>query len=117
MPVYEYKCKDHGMFYELAGMDESQAPKDCPECGKSCARIILVAPEILDMSPDKRKAHETNEKAQHEPSYSTKDRRENDQQHSSSCGCNKEKPGGSKLLLTANGEKMFPSMRPWMISH
>jgi len=117
MPVYEYKCQDHGVFYELAAMDESQQPKDCPECGQASARIIRIAPEVLAMSPAKRKAHATNEKNQHEPTYSTKDRRKEDSEHSSGCGCDKQKPGGSKLMFTSTGEKMFPSMRPWMISH
>ena len=117
MPVYEYKCKEHGVFYELASMDESQAPKPCTECGSLSPRIIRLAPEILTMSPAKRKAHETNERNQHEPTISSKERRELDEEHSSGCGCDKNKPGGSKLFYTSTGEKMFPSMRPWMISH
>ena len=117
MPVYEYKCKEHGVFYELASMDESQKPKACSECGQLSARIIRIAPEILTMSPAKRNAHSTNEKSQHEPISSTKERRALDEEHSSGCGCNKKKPGGSKLLYTSTGEKMFPSMRPWMIGH
>lgn len=117
MPVYEYKCQDHGVFYELATMEESQAPHECPSCGALCARIIRIAPEVLAMSPEKRKAMATNEKSQHEPVYSTSDRRESDEQHSAGCGCSKHKPGGSKLMYTAAGEKIFPSARPWMISH
>lgn len=117
MPVYEYKCKNHGVFYELAAMDESQEPKACPDCSEVSPRIIRIAPEILDMSPAKRKAEETNERSMHEPAYSTKERRKQDHEHRSGCGCDKQKPGGSKLLYTATGEKMFPSMRPWMISH
>ena len=117
MPVYEYKCKDHGVFYELAAMDESQEPKACPECSTMSPRIIRLAPEILDMSPSKRKAYETNERNSFEPSYSTKERRENDQVHSSGCGCSARKTNPSKMMYTASGEKMFPSMRPWMISH
>ncbi len=117
MPVYEYKCKDHGVFYELAAMDESQLPKDCPTCGTTSARIIRLAPDVLAMSPEMRKANETNERSQNEPVYSTKDRRENDEEHSAGCGCDSHKPGGSKLMYTAQGEKMFPTMRPWMLSH
>lgn len=117
MPVYEYKCNDHGIFYELAMLDESQAPKPCPSCATDSARIIRIAPEVLAMSPSKRKAIETNEKSRHEPVFSNQDRRENDKEHSSGCGCDTHKPGGSKMMYTAQGEKMFPSMRPWMISH
>jgi hypothetical protein len=36
--------------------------------------------------------------------------------HGSNCGCNAKKRR-SNLMYTAEGNKMFPSMRPWMISH
>lgn len=117
MPVYDYKCKEHGIFYGLASFDDSDKPAICPSCGVASPRIILVAPEILNMSPEARKAAATNEKAQHEPVVSTKDRREMDEEHSKGCGCSKQKPSKSKLMYTAQGDKMFPSMRPWMISH
>ena len=117
MPVYDYKCKDHGIFYELAAMSESDQPAACPTCAIACARIIMVSPDILDMSPQKRLAEATNERNQHEPAYSTKARREEDDKHSQGCGCDAKKVGKSNLMYTAKGEKMFPSMRPWMISH
>ncbi len=117
MPVYDYKCKDHGVFYGLASMEDSDKPAVCPSCGVSCARIIMISPEILDMSPNARKAEATNERNQHEPAYSTKDRRELDDEHRSGCGCDAKKPGKSNLMYTAQGDKFFPSMRPWMISH
>lgn len=117
MPVYDYKCKEHGVFHELAAMSEADKPVPCPTCGKACARIIMIAPDILDMSPVGRKAAETNERSQHEPAFSTKDRRESDEQHSRGCGCSNRNVGKSKLMYTAQGDKMFPSMRPWMISH
>lgn len=53
-------------------MDESQAPKDCPACATASARIIRIAPEVLVMSPDKRKTIETNEKTSMNPSFQTK---------------------------------------------
>jgi putative FmdB family regulatory protein len=117
MPVYEYKCEAHGVFYGLATIEDSGKPVHCTECGKLSPRVILIAPEILDMSPEARKAAATNEKNQHEPTVSTKDRRESDEEHRHGCGCQEQKPGKSKLMYTAQGDKMFPSMRPWMISH
>lgn len=116
MPVYDYKCKEHGLFYGLATIKDSDKPGACPQCGKMCGRVIMVAPEILDMAPDKRNAHEVNERNSHEPTHSTKARREEDEEHQKGCGCGK-KLRKSKLMYTARGEKMFPSMRPWMISH
>ena len=115
MPVYDYKCKDHGLFFDLATMDESHAPKACPQCQALSARVICLSPDILDMDKEKRAAFATNEKAQTEPVYSTADKRKKDEEHKNGCGC--EKKRNSKLFYTAAGEKMFPSMRPWMISH
>lgn len=116
MPVYDYKCKDHGVFYDLATMQESDQPHQCPNCGHLSPRIIRIAPELLDMPADKKAAHETNERSRHEPQFSTSARREEDEEHKQGCGCSQKKPG-SKLFFTAEGDKMFPSMRPWMISH
>ena len=116
MPVYDYKCRDHGLFYELATMDEAHKPVACPQCEALSPRVICIAPEALDMPAERRHAHAVNERAQHEPVSSTKERREQDHQHSKGCGCQSKKRGRS-LIYTANGEKMFPSMRPWMISH
>lgn len=116
MPVYEYKCQDHQVFYELATIEDSDKPCACPVCGKLSARIICIPPEILKLSPKVRAAHALNEKNQHEPTYSSRERRELDEEHAKGCGC-KQQISQSGLLYTANGEKFFPSKRPWMISH
>lgn len=114
MPVYDYKCKDHGVFYGLQTMADYDKPKPCPQCGVACARVILMSPTILNMPNERKKAMEKNERAQHEPLHSTEDQRQHDHQHRKQCGCTKR---SSKLMYTARGDKMFPSMRPWMISH
>ncbi|MPW30764.1 zinc ribbon domain-containing protein [Agarivorans sp. B2Z047] len=118
MPVYDYKCAEHGLFYELVTMADSAKPAKCPKCEALSARVIVLPPEILDMAAETKQAIERNEKARHEPQHSTVDTRaENAEKLKKGCGCKHTKRGGSKLLYTANGEKMFPSMRPWMISH
>lgn len=128
MPVYDYKCQEHGVFHELATMDDSAKPMPCPHCDELAPRILMIPPQVLDMAPDKKAAIERNEKAQHEPMMSTKDSRAEDEErrkfyaqrphkHHQGCGCQSHKKDQSKLMWTANGEKMFPSMRPWMISH
>ncbi len=117
MPVYDYKCQEHGLFYELATMEDAHKPCACPQCGALSGRVIMFAPDVLDMAPQKREAAETNERAQHAPVVSTKARREDDEEHAKGCGCSKRKPGKSNLMYTAQGDKFFPSMRPWMISH
>jgi putative FmdB family regulatory protein len=88
MPVYDYKCRAHGLFNTLATMEESAKPVECPTCEKLAPRVIVLPPEIAAMDPATRAALDRNEKSRHEPVFST-----------------------------ADGKKMFPSMRPWMIGH
>lgn len=122
MPVYDYKCSDHGIFNELAAMDESSKPQACPTCAKLCARVIMLAPEFLSMKQENRIAHSRNEKAMNEPVFSTPEYRAEQKarrvhKHGKGCGCSDKPIRKSNLLYTAEGNKMFPSMRPWMISH
>lgn len=116
MPVYDYKCKSHGVFHELATMEDSAKPMACPQCGDMSARVIMLSPTVLEMASERRKAFETNERASHEPVVSTSDRRAFDHQHRNGCGCNAKKPSRF-MMLTPDGGKTFPSARPWMISH
>lgn len=115
MPLYDYKCREHGLFYALQTMDKFDQPAPCPDCGAASARVILLAPDALTMPREKHRAHETNERARHEPMLSNRDQREHDREHRDQCGCSRERT--SNLIYTAQGDKMFPSMRPWMISH
>lgn len=117
MPLYDYKCREHGLFQELAAMAEAAAPKPCPSCQTLAPRVIVLPPEILGMDPAKRKAMARNEKARHEPIVSSADQRAHDAGHRQACGCQKKNDGKHLLFYTADGKKMFPSMRPWMISH
>ena len=117
MPVYDYKCSDHGLFYELASMDDHAKPANCPECQTLSPRVIIMSPALFEMPKEKKQAMEKNEKAQHEPQHSTVDSRaENAEMQKSGCGCSHKKRA-SNLMYTAEVNKMFPSMRPWMISH
>ena len=116
MPLYDYKCRSHGIFVELATFEESQQPKPCPVCRASAPRVICLPPEVFKMPAELKKAHMINEKARHEPEFSNVERRNSDHTHQQGCGC-ADKKVGLKLMYTAQGEKMFPAMRPWMISH
>jgi putative FmdB family regulatory protein len=124
VPVYDYKCAEHGLFYELAPVAEASQPCACPVCGTLSARIIIMAPFMNDMSETNRKAHTQNEKSRHQPVFSSTevrqeqaDRNKHDK-HGRGCSCHGDKPiRKSALFYTADGNKMFPSMRPWMISH
>lgn len=122
MPVYDYKCADHGLFYELASKEDSAKPMPCPHCQKLSARVIMVAPEFLSMPEEIRQAHSRNERAIHTPIFSTPEYRaeekaKREHKHGKGCGCGDKPIRKSNLLYTAGGNKMFPSMRPWMISH
>ena len=135
MPVYDYKCPEHGVFNELASMEQAAAPSICPQCKALSPRILMIPPEVLAMSPAKqeqRKAMDHNEQAKHSPIISTIDSRaeaadrmafqKKQHKHSSRCGCSHETAGDrSKLkqqvILMPDGSKIFPSQRPWMISH
>lgn len=116
MPLYDYKCKSHGVFQELATITEFQSPKPCPLCNVLSARVIRLPPALSGMAPERRRAMEANEKAAHEPVVSTRELRMEEHRHGKGCGCGDTKRQ-SNLIYTAQGEKMFPSMRPWMISH
>lgn len=116
MPVYDYRCREHGVFYQLQTLEHHDQPAACPTCSQPSARIIMIAPELLVMDSNKRTAFATNEKSRHEPIISQKEQRQHDHHHRKKCGCENDLKK-SKLFYTAKGEKMFPSMRPWMISH
>ncbi|MDF1629464.1 MAG: zinc ribbon domain-containing protein [Alcanivoracaceae bacterium] len=117
MPVYDYKCNEHGLFNTLATIDDADKPVACPTCEALSPRVIVLPKKVVNMDPATKAAHERNERSRHEPVFSTADRRAYDKEHSRQCGCGSPKPGKSMLLYTADGKKMFPSMRPWMISH
>jgi putative regulatory protein, FmdB family len=128
MPVYDYKCASHGLFHELATMEDSAKPAPCPQCGAASGRVIMVAPEVLDMAPERKAALSRNEKARHQPLISTTDSREEARaranhgghKHHRGCGCSAEASQSSlkqQVVYLPDGSKVFPSQRPWMISH
>lgn len=111
MPYYDYFCDDCGPFTAFAAMADFQKPCDCPDCGTSARRVLITAPKLSAVSSTLRRAHETNERAAHEPKSTKK--------HGAGCSCcssgASRKP--SKTLHRPDGSKSFPSARPWMISH
>jgi putative FmdB family regulatory protein len=108
MPVYEYECRRHGYFEAMRPMSESRDHQPCPQCSRASPRVILSAAAVPFMAPAARRAHSTNERAQHEPKSSAH------HVHGKHCGCSNRK---SNSASTAGGGKAFPARRPWMISH
>ncbi len=85
-------------------------------------KIAKLEKMVLDMKQENRMAHARNEQAVHSPVLSTPEYRAEQQarrehKHGRGCGCGDKPIRKSNLLYTAEGNKMFPSMRPWMISH
>ena len=117
MPLYDYKCGEHGLFQALGMMAEAGSPSECPSCKALSPRVIVLSPELVGTDPARHLAEDRNEQARHEPIISTADQRARDAEHRKACGCKKKSDGKHRLFYTADGKKMFPSMRPWMISH
>ncbi|MEJ8472803.1 hypothetical protein [Roseibium algae] len=77
------------------------------------------------LSAERRSAFERNEKSQHAPNFSTKDSRADEvednrkKRHPSNCSCCSGDKSSirSSAVYMADGSKVFPSKRPWMISH
>lgn len=129
MPVYDYKCKEHGIFHELATMTNAGRPAPCPQCRVPSPRVILMPPEVVGRQREKSRALERNEQARHQPVISTPDSRADARERSAqdarhgrgqSCGCGHEQSQSAlsqKAIYLPDGSKVFPSQRPWMISH
>lgn len=106
MPIYDYKCAQHGLFHALIAIDESGHVQKCPECAKVCPRVIVMAPHITPKDSQHYKACECNERAQHAPKLSSQLLRPDSSMLKQ-----------SKTFVHANGSKMMFNQRPWMISH
>jgi putative FmdB family regulatory protein len=113
MPTYDYACAACGGFDAIRSLAQRDEPAACPDCGVAAPRVFVAAPRLALMEGTTRSAMATNERASHEP------RRSRDYarlKHPAGCGCCS--PGTRGATLTgANGNKAFPSKRPWMISH
>lgn len=115
MPLYDYKCAQHGLFQELGEMADHAKPAPCPHCGQPAGRVIRLPTAALNRDPTRRQADARNERSRHEPLISTRDQRDHDHHHALACGAGKER--NSAALYLPDGSKIFPSGRPWMISH
>lgn len=117
MPIYEYQCASCGPFVELRPMALSSEPCECNDCGEMSERVILSAPHMAGMDTARRQAFQTNERSAHEPHLSTKSERLDKSSHAPGCSCCRSKQGKSSASQLSDGSKIFPTRRPWMISH
>ncbi|MGI9414714.1 MAG: FmdB family zinc ribbon protein [Hyphomicrobiales bacterium] len=102
--MYEYMCIECGPFTEIRSMSGWSDPTDCPECGRRSERTIS-APQILNMNPHNRIAHQRNERSAEEPRMVTKKQHDH-----AACG------HGHAHKHPGSAHKHGPS-RPWMIGH
>ncbi len=113
MPTYDYACRDCGGFDAIRNLSQRNEPAACPACTQASSRVFVAAPQLSLMHGDTRTAMATNERARHEPKSSSEYMR---LKHPAGCGCCSTGKRGA-TVTGANGNKAFPSKRPWMISH
>jgi putative FmdB family regulatory protein len=113
MPTYDYNCAQCGSFDALRSVSMRNQDAACPSCGGVAPRILASAPALALMEGGTRLAMATNERARHEPKSSGSYAR---LKHPAGCGCCASGKRGA-TVTAPNGNKAFPSKRPWMISH
>lgn len=69
MPLYEYDCKQHGVFEAMRSMAQAEEPERCPSCSVPSPRV-LSAPRLACIGAHERIARDRNEKSRHEPRMS-----------------------------------------------
>jgi len=113
MPTYDYECPHCGSFDAIRSISARNEPVACPDCDTESPRVIVSSTGLAFLDGATRKAFDTNERASHEPKSS---RDYVSQRHPAGCGCCSTSKR-TKTVTGQNGNKMFPSKRPWMISH
>lgn len=117
MPTYDYACPDCGGFDAFRSLAQRNDPAPCPDCGTGSPRVFVSAPRLACVSSETRFAMDTNERARHEPKSSRDPGSYARLKHPAGCGCCGSSGKRSATVTAANGAKVFPSKRPWMISH
>lgn len=104
MPLYEYNCKEHGLFEQLRPSGLSKHPAPCHACGKLSPRAYSMAPNIERMDPARKRAIERNIKSQFEP-------------HICGAGCGHEHHGPAPSSLKKPKVQQYTGPRSWVIEH
>ncbi len=117
MPTYDYACPDCGGFDALRTLAARNEAAACPGCGAASPRVFASAPRLALREGGTRRAMDVNERARHEPRSSRDGSGDYARlKHPSGCGCCSTSKRGA-TVTAPNGNKTFPSKRPWMISH
>jgi putative FmdB family regulatory protein len=114
MPTYDYECPQCGGFEAFRPLSARNEAAVCPSCSAASERIFVSAPRLALMDDGTRSAVDANERARHEPKRSSDYAR---LKHPAGCGCCSTSAKRGATVTGANGNKVFPGKRPWMISH
>jgi putative FmdB family regulatory protein len=109
MPLYEYECRKHGTFEQIASIAACREPGACPECAAPAARVLSV-PHFSSMARSEIIARDRNERSRHEPRVSSTP---GSCSHAGPCnhgsrGKAKAKPGQLQA---------YKGKRPWVMEH
>jgi len=104
MPLYEYRCEQHGDFTHHTGIANRNNVFNCPSCGSDTTRIVS-APALALMNNGNRQAWAKNEKSAHEPIRKKKHSCGHDHSHDNHTHKKQEYMQAS------------PGGRPWMLGH
>lgn len=105
MPIYDYRCAEHGTFELSRPMSESGGLGACPECGASSNRII-TAPRLRTLGALTRSSMDRNEKSRHSPHVC-----------GSSCSHQTAKPRQSDQTSEKPKLVSYRGPRPWVVEH
>jgi putative FmdB family regulatory protein len=110
--MYEYECRECGVFPAFRSMEERHLPALCVRCEQLAARIIS-APNLSLMSPLQRVAATRNERSRHQPLVANRGA------CCSGATCSHRRPPEAKTkdgkpALRASRKK---NRRPWMLGH
>ena len=47
MPLYDYRCPEHGVFEALAGFGQNKDPQPCPKCDSPSERTGVTMPAFV----------------------------------------------------------------------
>lgn len=95
MPIYDFNCREHGIFTRQSSYETSRNGVPCPYCGQAAA-VLPALPQISTMSGALRRAEARAESSSGAPKVVKKG-------HLPSCGCNMCKA------------KAPPTSRRWML--
>jgi putative FmdB family regulatory protein len=106
MPIYEYECREHGLFEQTRPMHRSAEGASCPECTAASPRVLSVTrtsvvPRAASI------AHARNEKSQHAPELCTHAQHRH-VQHRHEQPKRPRRPGQPQV---------YRGKRPWVMEH